>query len=121
MNVFVYGTLRPGQLLYPAIKAFVADAVDAEVKGDLFMSPFFYPVFKHGEGTVKGQVLSFKEEIPEHEIISHLDAIEGAPYLYTRETVEIDGSPVYIYVGNGAICTKPIPGGDFVAFIQESN
>lgn len=73
INVFVYGTLKPGQVnyrLYCANK--VKESVVARVRGQLFDLPLGYPAMTLGESWVEGYLLTFAEE----KILVDLDWLE---------------------------------------------
>ena len=114
MNVFVYGTLIPGQRLYTGIERFVKSYKDAEVENhQLHMaSSGWYPVMTPGEGKVKGVLLEM-----EPEAIDRLDQIEGAPFLYKRvEIITTVEEKAWTYIGNHARPDVLIPNGDFLEF-----
>ncbi len=124
MKVFVYGTLRPGQRLWPGVENYVETYIeDVTIQGDLFMSTGWYPVMKEGEGTIKGTLLVIKKG-EEEDALNQLDAIEGYPWLYNRMEVETsvrlhgmqENVTAWVYVGNNAILGEQIPDGDFVGF-----
>lgn len=62
MKVFVYGTLKPGQVNY---KRYCGDRVLttalAQVQGQLFDLPLGYPAMTAGDGWVQGYLLQFAE------------------------------------------------------------
>lgn len=119
MKVFVYGTLIPGQRLYPGIEDQVENYSKAEIEGyDLFMAKSgWYPVVVPGEGTVKGYILDVKDEA-----LATLDGIEGYPFLYDRvEVTTTDGDTAWVYVGSHARPDVPIPDGDFVSYVEATS
>lgn len=73
VNVFVYGTLKPGESNYqPYCAGKVLKAKRAIALGQLFALPFGYPAMILGEGKVQGYLLTFLDEI-----LSQLDWLEG--------------------------------------------
>ena len=114
-KVFVYGTLRPNQALYRAIKNTDHTHKPAMVQGDLFLNTGgWFPVFKSGNGVVIGDILTFDEDSISN-VLDTLDAVEGAPYLYERKVVTTeDGEECFIYEGNEARCGEQITSGDFI-------
>ncbi len=94
MNVFVYGTLKPGEFNYPRYcEGNVLTYQDAIAYGQLYyLQARGYPAMMTGEGTVYGVLLTFKETKP----LSDLDELED--YLpdrapedneYQRQKIEI--------------------------------
>ncbi|WP_236738930.1 gamma-glutamylcyclotransferase family protein [Chroogloeocystis siderophila] len=73
VDVFVYGTLKPGETNY---QRYCADKVltvkPAIAFGQLYHLPFGYPAMTAGENRVQGFVLSFADA----EILTHLDLLE---------------------------------------------
>ncbi len=92
-NIFVYGTLKPGESNYQrycAAKVLSAKRVIA--LGQLFALPFGYPAMTPGESLVQGFLLSF----PDSAILCHLDWLEdyhphrpAAENEYNRQLIEI--------------------------------
>ncbi|WP_392532919.1 gamma-glutamylcyclotransferase [Nostoc sp. C117] len=93
VRVFVYGTLKPGEVNY---KRFCADKVvdvkRAFVQGKLFALPMGNPAMTLGYTQVHGYLLSF----PNPTILNHLDALEDyqparpmSENLYNRKTIEV--------------------------------
>ena len=78
--VFVYGTLMPGHLRWPAIEPFVAQQTLAAVPGRLYDTGFGYPgaVFA-GDGQIEGWLLRLQPG-QRGRAISVLDRIEGNQY-----------------------------------------
>lgn len=63
VNVFVYGTLKPGEANYQSFCAGrVLEARRAVAFGQLFALPFGYPAMTLGENPVHGFLLSFPDE-----------------------------------------------------------
>lgn len=74
LQVFVYGTLKPGEANYPAYCAdTVETATPAWVTGQLFDLPFGYPAMTQESGRVFGYLLSFADEA----VLTKLDTLEG--------------------------------------------
>jgi gamma-glutamylcyclotransferase (GGCT)/AIG2-like uncharacterized protein YtfP len=74
LQVFVYGTLKPGEVNYPA---YCADKVEsttpAWVTGQLFDLSLGYPAMTQERGKVFGYLLTFADEV----VLEHLDSLEG--------------------------------------------
>lgn len=114
-KVFVYGTLRPGEVLYGNMGDIKHEHKPGKVRGDLYLNTGgWFPVFKFGDGEVVGDVLIIDKDDLEL-TLDRLDSVEGTPWLYTRETiVTADGDECYIYVGNNAQIGAKIESGDFI-------
>lgn len=92
INIFVYGTLKPGESNYQHYCAGKALEVKRAVAfGQLFALPFGYPAMTEGEYPVQGFLLSFADAA----ILHQLDLLEDFnPYKpahhndYHRQTIE---------------------------------
>lgn len=92
INIFVYGTLKPGEFNYQQYCAGeVLEAKKALAFGQLFALPFGYPAMTEGEYPVQGFLLSF----PDAAILHRLDLLENFnPYKpahqndYHRQIIE---------------------------------
>ncbi|MGJ3248499.1 MAG: gamma-glutamylcyclotransferase family protein [Elainellaceae cyanobacterium] len=72
-NVFVYGTLQPGEFYYPQYCAEkVVASRRAIAHGHLFDLPAGYPAMTKGEGIVYGFLLSFNDI----SVLASLDELE---------------------------------------------
>ncbi|NET00217.1 MAG: gamma-glutamylcyclotransferase [Sphaerospermopsis sp. SIO1G2] len=92
MNVFVYGTLKPGESNYYLCKNYVIAAKPAIAYGKLFHLPVGYPAMTPGDDHVHGYLLSF----PDSQILPTLDDLEDyhpsksvSENLYQREYIKI--------------------------------
>lgn len=93
INVFVYGTLKPGECNYQLYcTGKVVEEKSAIAQGQLFSLPFGYPAMTSGNSLVKGFVLSFSND----EILHQLDWLEdydaqrpAAENEYYRQLIEI--------------------------------
>lgn len=73
VNIFVYGTLKPGESNYQRYCAGkVLSAKRAIALGQLFALPFGYPAMTPGESPVQGFLLSFADLT----VLRHLDWLE---------------------------------------------
>lgn len=72
LDVFVYGTLKPGERSHQICASGVVAARPAIADGHLYALPFGYPVMTIGTGTVQGVILSFADA----GILDVLDAYE---------------------------------------------
>lgn len=74
VNLFVYGTLKPGEANYQRYCASkVLEAKRAIAFGKLFALPLGYPAMTLGENPVQGFLLSFPDDSA---ILRHLDWLE---------------------------------------------
>lgn len=73
-NVFVYGTLKPGEANFAAHCAGkVVAQTPAYTWGDLYALPVGYPAMTEGNSKVQGMLLSFNDP----QILHSLDRLEG--------------------------------------------
>ncbi|MEM8674175.1 MAG: gamma-glutamylcyclotransferase [Cyanobacteria bacterium P01_G01_bin.67] len=76
LDVFVYGTLKPGYANHAAYcKGKVASSIPAYTWGDLYALPMGYPAMTVGTDKVYGFLLSFNNY--QAQILSSLDCLEG--------------------------------------------
>ena len=75
-EIFVYGTLLPGQERFRLIAQMVAGRQAARTRGRLFHLPLGYPALMEAEeGWVQGELLRFNEPIGK--VLDVCDRIEG--------------------------------------------
>lgn len=96
-NVFVYGTLRPGEPRWPLVADAVAGTEPASAAGTLWDTGRGYPaaVFD-GAGSIPGEVLRIAAGRWD-EVVGRLDRIEGEGTLYRRVVVETSVGPAVSY------------------------
>lgn len=123
-KVFVYGTLR-SEAARPAEKFVDAKVLSrATVPGHIYDLGWF-PGFKHGSTldsphNVVGELIEVTDEA-----LERLDAYEGVPDLYKRESttaLTYDGEyvPCFVYVYNGQVHNNDfVPHGDWVVYAKE--
>ena len=116
-HIFVYGTLRPGDVRWPLLEPYVVDAGRIDlVTGELFDTGFDYPAaIFNDRSTIHGQI----HELIEGSILScleHLDRVEGTVQgLYRRVIVQTtSGSVSWAYEYGGGLDLTPIPSGDWM-------
>jgi gamma-glutamylcyclotransferase (GGCT)/AIG2-like uncharacterized protein YtfP len=93
LRVFVYGTLKPGEVNYHRYcGGKVINAQRAVTRGKLFALPMGYPAMTPGQNQVHGYLLSFSDP----EVLSALDYLEDyqpnrpmSENLYNRQQVEV--------------------------------
>lgn len=116
--LFVYGTLRPGEVRWRHLSPFVVGGGrEASVAGDLYDTGLSYPAAMFGgEQRIHGRVYSLAETtLPE--ALAHLDEVEGAVRgLYSRLVVTTDaGELAWAYqCGEPALLRTCIVGGDWL-------
>jgi gamma-glutamylcyclotransferase (GGCT)/AIG2-like uncharacterized protein YtfP len=100
VDLFVYGTLMPGHLRWPMIRAHVLGAEDAAVPGVLYDTGYGYPAARFdgaADGTVPGSVLSLRATA-----LDLIDRIEGPGYRRTAVVTDA-GRPVESYEWVGSL------------------
>ncbi|MFM7407105.1 MAG: gamma-glutamylcyclotransferase [Cuspidothrix sp.] len=93
MNIFVYGTLKPGEGNYQKYCAGkVVEVQKAIVNGKIYALPMGYPAMTPGEGKVEGYLLTF----PDSSYLRTLDDLEDyqanrrqSKNLYNRHYIEV--------------------------------
>lgn len=102
-RLFVYGTLRLGEPLWPRVERFVERVESAILSGYvLYDLPEGYPAVEPGHGEVTGALLHLKPEHVERaiQIADRLEGfVEDEPgSLYQRVIVEVADQSAYTYV-----------------------
>ena len=114
MKLFVYGLLREGQQYGHVLDGCPRTGPFA-LNGFALYDLGRYPGAVHGPGTIIGDLCDVGSE----SVYSILDEIEGVhsqPPLYTRERVEVNGEPAWIYVYDRPVEDAPrIRSGDWLA------
>lgn len=117
-QLFVYGTLLPGEVRWPILAPYVEDSGEADtIGGTLYDTGVGYPAWRReGEGTVHGRRFVLAEAA-RAEALEVLDEVEGAVQgLYRRVTVVTAAHvPVYVYEYGGGLALVPIPGGNWLS------
>lgn len=115
-TIFVYGTLRPGEVRWHHLAPFVGDdpGVDARVDGAVFDTGRGYPAARfEGPGTIVGR----RFELLDPDLaLAHLDEVEGAVAgLYHRVVVRThDGTDAWAYeCGDDSLLVQRIASGDW--------
>lgn len=100
-RVFVYGTLMPGEPLWPALAPFAVAWEEVSAAGRVWDTGNGYPgVFFDGAGAVPG--------VP----VALLDGIEEEGTLYRRVQVATTGGPAWAYEWLGPTAgLSPLPDG----------
>ncbi|MDP2292260.1 MAG: gamma-glutamylcyclotransferase family protein [Actinomycetota bacterium] len=117
-HLFVYGTLRPGEVRWQHLAPFVVgDGVHTTTSGDVYDTGLEYPAATFGgPRSIHGRVYELH---PARivDALSHLDEVEGAVRgLYHRVTVVTDsGHTAWAYqCGEEALLVRRIEGGDWL-------
>jgi gamma-glutamylcyclotransferase (GGCT)/AIG2-like uncharacterized protein YtfP len=101
---FVYGTLMPGEPLWPALAPYAASWRRATVRGRLWDTGQGYPCvrFDGSGGPVPGVLVTLRpDRTPE--AIAALDAVEEEGRLYRRVNVETSAGPAFAYEWLGPV------------------
>lgn len=117
-HLFVYGTLRPGEVRWPILSPFVAgDGVDDTVTGTLHDSGLGYPAARFGgAGTIRGRVYPLAPERLAT-ALAVLDDEEGSVAGAFRRVAVTTATGViaWAYEYGGGLSLSPIEGGDWLA------
>lgn len=116
-QLFVYGTLRPGEVRWQHLEPFVVgEGREASVAGELYDTGLDYPAaIFDGDHQIFGRVYTLNEaRLPD--ALAHLDEVEGAVRgLYARVEVTTDaGDAAWAYqCGDMALLQRRIESGDW--------
>jgi gamma-glutamylcyclotransferase (GGCT)/AIG2-like uncharacterized protein YtfP len=115
-HVFVYGTLRPGDVRWHFLEPFVVDdGVTDTVAGELFDTGLDYPAAVFNEqGTICGHTFALLDASIDR-AIELLDEIEGIVDGEYRRVVVRTGRGVtaWAYASGDGLTLTPIPSGDW--------
>ena len=116
-HLFVYGTLRPGDVRWPLLEPWVADdGLDDTVDGELFDTGLDYPaaVFNR-RGTIHGRTYRLDPAVLDA-CLRHLDEVEGTVRgLYRRvRVVTAARLTAWAYEYGAGLDLVPIAGGDWM-------
>jgi len=118
-KVAVYGTLREGQGNWNwALRGRSDKLGDTEVSGFLMYNTGGFPAVVHAtdEDVIKIEVYEVDDEV-----FADLDRLEGYPTMYTREQVDTEYGPAWLYIWNSSTARlQLLPEGDWVAYRQAS-
>lgn len=93
LQVFVYGTLKPGYSAYEQLcRSTVVRATAAQARGQLYHLPLGYPAMTLGNDWVQGYLLGFStlDLLPTLDDYEDYDPRQsGANNLYNRELIEV--------------------------------
>ena len=111
--VFVYGTLMPGELRWPALEPFAHGWEDATAPGRLWDTGDGYPAatFERCEASIPGVVVWINADRWD-QALRRLDTIEGEGSLYRRVEVKTSVGPATSYEWLGITAgLRPLPSG----------
>lgn len=113
--LFVYGTLRPGEVRWQHLEPFVVgEGIDTSVTGEVYDTGLGYPAARFGgEAHIKGRVYRLTRL---DDALAHLDMVEGAVRgLYERvEVTTTSGHVAWAYeCGDPALLVRRLPTGDW--------
>jgi gamma-glutamylcyclotransferase (GGCT)/AIG2-like uncharacterized protein YtfP len=115
-HLFVYGTLRPGDVRWHLLEPFVVDdGWPDRVAGTLFDTGFDYPAAVFGgDALIHGHTFTLLESSLER-ALEVLDEVEGVvDGEYARTTVRTErGIDAWAYAGGDGLVLTPIPSGDW--------
>ena len=117
-HLFVYGTLRPGDVRWPFLEPFVVDEGWSDtVPGTLYDTGFDYPaaVFStEAATTIRGQTFALVEATLER-ALTVLDEVEGiVDGEYRRSIVRTGrGVDAWAYASGSGLTLTPIASGDW--------
>ena len=119
-HLFVYGTLRPGEVRWHHLEPFVVDdvvAVDTATAGELYDTDLEYPAAMFDRpGRILGRVYELRAERMD-EGLAHLDEVESAvrgDYRRVLITTE-SGHTAWAYqCGEDALLVRRITSGDWL-------
>lgn len=115
-HLFVYGTLRPGEVRWRFLEPFVVgEGAAATVAGDVYDTGLDYPAAMFGgEGRIRGRIYELTRV---DEALAALDDVEGAVRgLYHRVVVRTDaGHDAWAYqCGDDTLLVRHLPSGDWL-------
>jgi gamma-glutamylcyclotransferase (GGCT)/AIG2-like uncharacterized protein YtfP len=116
LHLFVYGTLRPGDVRWWILEPFVADGgVDDTAPGDVYDTGLDYPAaIFGGAGTIVGRTYELRADLVEMAlaVLDHEeDTVAG---LYRRVRVVTDrGTDAWAYAYGTGLELTSIPSGDW--------
>lgn len=117
-HLFVYGTLRPGEVRWQHLEPFVVgEGIDTTVAGEVYDTGLDYPAARFGNRSGGDRIIGRVYELTRlDEALAHLDLVEGAVRgLYQRvEVTTSSGHVAWAYeCGDPALLVRRLPTGDW--------
>lgn len=117
-SLFVYGTLRRGDVRWPLLEPYVCDPepLHDAVDGTLYDTGQDYPAARFGTGdTIRGEVFAIRDDRLDA-CLEHMDVVEGTVAgLYRRMALTtVAGRAVWAYEYGDGLGLTPIPSGDWL-------
>lgn len=117
-HVFVYGTLRPGDLRWPILEPFVVDGgVLDTADGSLFDTGCDYPAAVFGTGgTIVGHRFALLEDAIGRAlaVLDEVEDVVGGEYARVQIRTGT-GVDAWAYAYGSGLTLTPIPSGDWLA------
>jgi gamma-glutamylcyclotransferase (GGCT)/AIG2-like uncharacterized protein YtfP len=117
-NLFVYGTLRPGQERWPFLAPFVIDeGHDDSATGTLYDTGLGYPAARFGgRGNIQGRIYSLRIDRLS-EALELLDHVEGAvEHIFNRVAITTSsGRDAWAYQHSDDAQFSEITSGDWLS------
>ncbi|HYN34623.1 MAG TPA: gamma-glutamylcyclotransferase family protein [Ilumatobacteraceae bacterium] len=117
-HVFVYGTLRPGDVRWHVLEPFTLDGgVSDSVSGELFDTGLDYPAAVFGpSGTILGQTFALLEATLDRAIavLDEVEDVVGGEYHRVMVRTHL-GLDAWAYSYGAGLDLTPIPSGDWLA------
>jgi gamma-glutamylcyclotransferase (GGCT)/AIG2-like uncharacterized protein YtfP len=116
-HVFVYGTLRPGDVRWPVLEPFTVDeGMTDSVSGELFDTGLDYPAAVFGpSGTIRGHTFALLEASLDRAlaVLDEVEDVVGGEY--HRVMVRTHrGLDAWAYAYGAGLELVPIPSGDWL-------
>jgi len=115
-HLFVYGTLRPGDVRWPLLERFVADeGVEDTAAGAVFDTGLDFPAAVFGPGgTIVGRTYTLHSDLVPEALAVLDDEEAGVAGLYRRVRVTTGrGVLAWAYAYGDGLDLSPIPSGDW--------
>lgn len=116
-HVFVYGTLRPGDVRWHVLEPFTLDGgIRDSVSGELFDTGLDYPAAVFGPaGTILGQTFALLEATHDRAIavLDEVEDVVGGEYHRVAVRTHL-GLDAWAYSYGAGLDLTPIPSGDWL-------
>lgn len=115
-RLFVYGTLRPGDVRWSLLARYVADdGVDDTARGQVFDTGLDYPAAIFGDGgTIRGRTYRLRDDRLDEALVVLDEEEDTVAGLYRRVEITTGlGTPAWAYAYGTGLDLTPIPSGDW--------